>query len=46
MGKYLKKERFGLASDIKNWMNQRLRNIMYAQKVGVNQEIEYINKAE
>ena len=46
MEKYPKKERFGLASDIKNSMNETLRNIMYAQKVGTNYKMEYLNKID
>lgn len=44
--KYPKKERFGLASDIKNSMNETLRNIMYAQKVGTKYKMEYLNKID
>lgn len=44
--KYPKKERFGLASDIKNSMNLTLRNIMYAQKVGNKYKMEYLNKID
>lgn len=41
--KYPKVERFGLVSDIKNSMNTTLKHILYAQKVGKQYKMQYLN---
>ena len=41
--KYPKAERFGLVSDIKNSMNTTLKHILYAQKVGKQYKMNYLN---
>ena len=41
--KYPKSERFGLVSDIKNSMNTTLKHIFYAQKVGKQYKMQYLN---
>ena len=41
--KYPKSERFGLASDIKNSMNTTIRNMLYAQKLGKEYKMKYLN---
>lgn len=41
--KYPKAERFGLVSDLKNSMNATLRNMLYAQKMGKEYKMKYLN---
>lgn len=41
--KYPKAERFGLVSDIKNSMNTTMKDILYAQKVGKEYKMQYLN---
>ena len=41
--KYPKAERFGLVSDIKNSMNDTLKNMLYAQKVSKEKKLDYLN---
>ena len=41
--KYPKAERFGLVSDIKKSMNETLRYMLYAQKLGKEYKMKYLN---
>ena len=41
--KYPKAARFGLVSDIKNSMNDTLKDMLYAQKVSQDKKMHYLN---